>query len=318
MKRLTLIKLCNDPKLAHLYEHIYCYEIEHILGTHGLLSYLDYHYDARTYQGGFIHIPMFLFTKEADKMYDLLRDVNPEFDVGSVADAMAEIAAEQQIRIVADIDKVQAALRELHSEPWQDIETIANIDISSIRRTSQLLEYTYDAPVRDFKTLTVNIALRQNDLIDSSVSYPLFYILAESLSNNLTQLLARKFGYYGSESVFNYNNKGIKHVRKYKVLASRTSKLTTEQSDCRNWILEMLKAGYVRKVADYLQDASYEISLRAPNELAFYEVSDMMVGAQGWRDLGDEEKVRNILRHMQISLSTRNLVHTIGVEDLVG
>lgn len=34
MKRLILIKLCNDSKLAHLYQYLYCYGIGGIFDEH--------------------------------------------------------------------------------------------------------------------------------------------------------------------------------------------------------------------------------------------------------------------------------------------
>lgn len=312
MKRLTLIKHHTNPVTAHIYEHLFCYALERYLIDKQLIFSLDYAYEARTYRSGLIYVTIDLFTEQAEAAGDFVSDVKVSFEESSVSTAIFEIMAEKQIAIDGDYTKLVHELKQLHGSAWQDINRIGTIDMASVRRSfSSADEFEVNAAA--FRTLTVSLSVDQAKANrPRAVVAPVFDIIASVIMNNISDMLAREYGYHGVEAntpLYKASSTAMK--RKFRIHKRCAPSLTTEIDDCRNLIEYFVKHGLIEKIRSYLATASYDVPLRAPDELRLYEESGLVVGAEGWKILADSELIHTIMSSIDITFSHGSKRQTI-------
>jgi hypothetical protein len=302
MKRLTLVKTSNNHNIAHLYEHIFCNQLEKLFIKNRLINYLDYHYDARTYYGGFIHIQILLFTPAAERVIGQLEQCNPSFDEHTTRMAELEIMAEKQARAVGDLKKIVKSLQALHVTPWQHIDEVGVINTQDIRHASRVLRF-YDAPRSDFRLLSCTASLAREPDLTLEVARPLFRITTDTILNNLTLMLTRDYAYFGYDKSWGYTSSSPRNVRKYRVYKQQVVQLVTITESYEDLIQTILKDRLVEKILAYIGDASYEQPFGAPDELELYENSGLLVGGAGWREIATPENIMKILHSVDLTLS---------------
>ncbi len=305
MRQLTLVKINPNHNINHLYEHLFCNELERLFIAKGLINYLDYHYDAKSYYGGFIHIQLLCFTPEAEKMINQVTRLAPSFDTAAVLKAHREIMAEKLSQSTSNIDKVIVMLEEIHRKPWQQIDNFSIYARPDIRLSSTGIAL-YDAPSSHFRTLSCTVSLADTAGLGKEISWPLFYIIAASLLNNVTIMNAREHAYFCHDKTWKFTKKMVDHTSKSKVIKQHSVNLATLQKDYEKLFATMMHDGYVSKLANYLQEASYKRSLAAPDELQFFEASQLLVGAQGWKLAGTPDNIQALLKNITIDVVQAN------------
>lgn len=313
MQRLAIIKTSDNLDLAHVYEHLFCYAIENHFIHHKLISYIDYFYDARTYPNGLVHISLHLYSKDALAHAGHIAHLEPSFDEDTVNIALLEIMAEKQMEVSGDIKELIRLLKELHKSPWLPIDEVGILDVRSSKLSPKAIKL-HSVPTDNFKTMKCEIALSNENLkLPSIYAQPLFNVLAETISNNLTDMLARDYAYFGYETVNLHEESAVSFTRCYRVHQEQIDSLTTEVEDCEAMVATLLSNGLIEKTHAYLTRANFSLPLEAPDALAFYEKSELLVGGQGWRDIATTENIETVLQSMSISLSlgrTRKPVKT--------
>lgn len=301
MKRLTLVKTTNNPNVAHLYEHIFCYALNKFFRNHNLFSYVDYHYDAKTYSEGFIHLNILLFTQESEVLADELGKLELSLDNESISIAIFEIMAEKKIVLYPNFDKLEKLLLQIDAQPWQPIADLAIHSPSSNERTSAVLEKG-DTKTSDFKTMRIVASLKKND--EERYTQALFIILSNALLNNITDTLADRFACFGYAQTVANDDSNIKLTREYRVYAKIARTHTEYISACEDVIASMLEYGVKHKLAQYLQNSSYSVAFNAPDELAIYEDTGLLIGGEGWRQLvSDGKYMKYALDNLEIAMS---------------
>ena len=303
MQRLVIIKTSNNPDLAHVYEHLFCYAIEKYLINHRLISYIDYFYDARTYLDGLIHISLHLYSKDAVAHADHIVRLDPSFDEDTVNIALLEIMAEKQMEVSGDIAELMRLLKELHKSPWLPIDEVGVLDVRSNKLSPRAIKL-HSVPADNFKMMKCEITLSNKEL-KRPLNYvqPLFSVLAEAISNNLTDMLARDYAYFGYDVTDSYDSHAMSYTKYYRVHQEQIDGLSTEAEDCEAMMATLLSNGLIKKTHAYLTRANFSLPLEAPDALAFYEKSGLLVGGQGWRDIATTENIEIVLQSMSISLS---------------
>lgn len=303
MKRLTIVKISDNPDIAHVYEHIFCYALEKYFIHNKLISYIDYFYNARTYHGGFIHITLHLYSKEAMALADRIAQLSPSFDEDDVNVALLEIMAEKQVEMSGDLEGIIALMKKLHKSPWLPIDEIGLLNIRAAQLNPGAIKLC-DVSGDNFRVMKCTMILDADNIgLPFYYAQPLFHVISETISNNITDMLARDYAYFGYDSTSSYADFTASSVRKYRVYRKQIDSLTTEAKDCENVINTLLAHGLVGKASAYLQLATFSVPLAAPDELAFYERSELLVGGRGWRDIATIENIEKVLRSMNISLS---------------
>lgn len=302
MKRLTLVKTCHNIPLAHLYEHLFCYALEQFFLDNRLISYLDYHYDAKTYHGGFLHLVLDAFTPEAEKLLAEVELIKPSFDLNSFNTAVLEIMAEKQITLSLDTEKAVRLLCDLQDEPWKNISEVGIYAAAKIRRSSHAFK-SYDASATDFRTMTCRIELVPGAQRPAEGLIPLAYVIYQAISNSLTDLLARRYAYHGSDIEWKLSESQVVCARKYRVHRRQIKQLTTETKDCEALLWALVQNGFEKKLLAYLQSANYDVLMEAPDELTLYEKSQLLVGGQGWRETATEQNIKDIMANTHLSFT---------------
>jgi hypothetical protein len=135
MQQLILIKQSSSIQLAHLYEHIFCSHIDKFFYKDHLFQHLDYSLTAKTYQGGVVYVGLELYTDDAISLARQIPTLAIKLNQTTISTAASQLLAEKEVPFDnAGYDKVEHALQELHTKPWQNIDDITLIDTKGIRR----------------------------------------------------------------------------------------------------------------------------------------------------------------------------------------
>ncbi|MBL8160262.1 hypothetical protein JNJ66_07460 [Candidatus Saccharibacteria bacterium] len=293
MQRLSIYKNTTTQNTAHLYEHLYCYALDYFFLSHKLYTYVDYHYDAKTYANGLIQLDTFLFTPEAEALALQLTSVLPDFSGDSVSMALIEILAEKQCYAEADEQKVIRVLKQIDKIVWR--HSVANDSIVNQTDGHEDPLILYPAKSNDFTSAECQIVLGDAQTIANDAALPLFYIVATALLNNVTDMLAREYAYFGIERSF---DKGLERpiaTQQFRIHASQASETTEEVADIEVLIEAMKHAGLVRKLAAYLNNATYDMPLMAPDKKQIRKATGMHIDVEEWRKLGTPDTIQWIL-----------------------
>lgn len=304
MKRIVLIKSHANPTIAHVYEHMFCYELERFFLSLSLYTYIDYSYEAITYRSGIIQITIHLFTDDAQKLELLIKGIKVPSNDDSMDVAVLEVMSEKQVSIDGDYEYFKQEVKSLSQGDWYDVNSMSVFESANKRRNFTKVN-EYDAPKSTFKQMTLTASIN-NQLTDSEKEFywPLFYIVAEAITNNITDLLARDYSYHGyAESIFDFSKSEISLKRKYKVHKKQISELTTEAEDCRKLLDLMVKNDFTKKISSYLSNVDYSEPLGGPDFQRFYGESGKYIGAKGWANIATLSNIDEVLSNLDITLA---------------
>ncbi len=123
MKKIVTIKPFKNQFVAHVYEHMVAFSVIHRFREQGLLPYIDYTLDAKTYYKGALLLEVFLYSDQAIAMADTVIDTNVIVSKKTIDTALLQISAEKSLEFIyIDYYLLKKDLRILHNTPWQNVQ----------------------------------------------------------------------------------------------------------------------------------------------------------------------------------------------------
>lgn len=298
MKKLILTKTSGSIQFAHLYEHIFCMEIEQLFARNHLYAYLDYSLDGATYYGGAVVISIDFYTDKAMAMLRKIRELKVNFNEATILIAVMQIIAEKEVRFkVAELPKLKSALKSLDEQAWHDIDDVAVIDTKDIKKRPSvftIIKGTH-APAKELK---VSITLS----LDKSVSrelLPLSRQLAWMIIANLQNTLADKYGLFSEKDYYRDNT--LTNV--FHVAHGRNVDLSYIAQTSQDKITEMQRAKAFHQLLLDLRDTDYyNHSNIAPHPQDTYVDTGIFIGRQGWKRLATDDNYRLLIRNMSLKI----------------
>lgn len=305
MKQLILIKKSESIHLAHLYEHIFCTHITTLFYENHLFQHLDYSLVGKTYHGGVIYIDLELYTKAAISFADQISTLDIRLNKTTMSAAASELLAEVQAPLGgAGYNKVKQALKDLHRQPWQNIDDVALIDTKTIRRKAQPF-YIVEGKSLPSRKLTVGILLDMNFARSHRELLPLFRQFAWFVTGNLQDVLANKYAYYSLIDAYKNTRQMIGLFNTFKVAHVHDTDvdLPDNLETCLKVVSDLQQHDSFNRYMTELRATSYynHPSL-AVNLEKNYEDTLIFIGPKGWQQIAIAENCELLLKHMSIEL----------------
>lgn len=302
MKRITLIKTAAEIQVAHAYEHLYCEAIHALFNESNHFYYLDYSCRGTTYDSGLIHIEIDTYTPKAEHILEKTSGLTLSFSTVDLERVLAQIVAEEKRYVRgSEINKLQKALEAIQDKPWQTLEDLTVLDAQKLRRSRKSLWMT-DQPAR-IKTLHCDLILDASFAQKNRQLVPVFDIVAYITQENLARELTRHFGYYREDNSSTYTSKTAKVSQELAAWTRVISELTNERQITEAFVAHLFDAGIVRRISSFLMQSTYALPFEAPNESGLFEASGILVGTAGWRQIGTEGNIREVLQHTTLQLT---------------
>jgi hypothetical protein len=307
MKQLLLIKHSGSIQLAHLYEHIFCTQVNKFFYDNHLFLRLDYALSGTSYNSGIICIELELYTKAALALANQVPTFNVTIDTASISIATKQLMAEEERPFDnTGHNTIIQALKELHELPWQDIDKMQQLDAKTIRRTPYPF-YVAEGKSLQVSELTANTWLDVRFIQSHRELLPLFHKLAWLLLVNYRHTLADIYGYYSIDDSFVSSQKKVGLSNTFRVIPGRDTRI--ELSDNLKTVLSVVQDlrqhnGLIRYMAELRETSYYNHSDIAPNVEETYEDTLIFIGAEGWRQLATDENCDLLLRNMSIEIQS--------------
>lgn len=317
MQTLTLIKICPEIELAHLYEHIYLRQVVRLFKKRKLLNYFDYAYRGKTYHGGFIWIEIILYSKEAKNAIKDIQFLKLSFDTNNIESSLKEITAEKKVMFSGkDNESAIKYLQQIDTTPWYPIDQFSSFDAHGHRRSRKLMWAT--------NTTAKTRQLRCELLLDNSYAsssrelLPLFRIVASAVLDNLANELAENSSYLmATNSPKQPSESGVKSGMIFRIWQKAEPDWTAILNTCKTGISDMLNAGFISKTQLFLRDDVVGQEQALIDELDIYENSQVLIGKIGWQTIATKDNILSILKHTTIRLTKGHEAKTLKITDLV-
>lgn len=295
MKRLQLIKTSAEVEAAHLYEHLFINSLMKLFRANGLLNYLDFRFDARSYQGGFIFINVLLISKNAQNLTDKIESLEIDVSESAISNAITQITAEKGIKFGGDPRKLIEYLKLLSRQEWVKPAEFGLMDAAQIRRSRRSFWPT-DKKARTAR-VRCSIVLDKKFAKSHRHLLPLFAIVADAVLDNVTMsLLDDLNGYTKFLETAAYDRKFVESVDIY-----------FEQAYF-DW----------RKVVRNCEDTSISICGKLPSILPgwlrnydflpditdVFEKSQILIGEAGWNNIGTSDNINLLIRNSLLRIES--------------
>ncbi len=318
MKKIISIKHVDHVQLGHLYEHIVCMRVAEYFRSHGLFAYVDYFVNAKTYYSGVVLVELHLYTKRALPYVSILETIDIDLDEAAVSGAMLQIMAEKYADVAYyDQDSVIATLQKYHEAPWRIMNDSFSHDTESHVLHTDYFGLSPRSP-RQFLQLRQDIRLeaRDCDMVLETL-LPLFAVVSKALGDSLREDIADSSYCYSYDDVFTHNAKQLRATNYYRIDKRQATSLTHEADIARRLSEIMVQSGWVERLASYLQHASMERPLEAPDEQLILEHTGLVVGVQDWRRMGTFDNIRRILLHTSIDFRLNGTKQTVHLREFL-
>jgi len=306
MKRTILIKIGPNIHVNHLYEHLFCMKMIKDLNDLGLLRYIDYDYDARSYHGGFVWLNITNYSSKTNEIDEYIKSIKVDINEKSITTALNQIAAEKLEIATIDKDYVVSKIKDMNEMAWSDINSFKYFNDKSIKRTSKGF-YLSKIPKSRIRILQVGAEINKNiNKADYYVS--IFDVIANRVVGILAEGIIDKFGYYPVESKTVSSSDTAKiyetlHLVKDPNVPFRLDNIMHE---CIGHSRLVSTNGLLDKIYIFLQNANYEILHSSPDPLAIYENTGLLIGSLGWKNMATKDNIYSVLNSMNIYIKFGN------------
>jgi hypothetical protein len=298
MKRLTLVKTSKSIQLGHLYEHIYYARIVAHFRKNHLYQHLDYSVEGETYDNGILYIGLELYTQEAMAFAEIVFRLDVDFSKDVVSIAATQILAEKEQPLDSSgVEDVLHGLKELQSQPWQNIEDIYTLDTKAIRKTARPF-YIVEGDSLPARKLIVKLTVKPKFILSNRNLLPLFREVAGLIHANLRDNLADQYGYYAPKSSTATKNE-LSTRMVYKVAHDNDDHI----EECLDTVLKVVNEmyshqGFSRYMTELDKASFFD---RLSSESAYKDVS-IIIGPAGWQDITTRQNCELLLQNMIVEL----------------
>ena len=316
MKRLTFIKTIDHIQLGHLYEHIYCANLSKFFRNNGLYAYIDYNIDAKTYYDGYIRLEVELYSTDAVTKKDVIQTLNIDFTQDEVIGGLLQIMAEKYAD-VKHFDEAYAisVLRRYHSAPWEIVDGVGIINVQIDKKSLKGLQLI-DRNRRKFARLKHELTVSASYIdTDRETLLPLFVVLSRAIGNNLRDFIPNNSFCFSYEDDFIILDDIYRDINLYSIDKRQATSLTDELEESKKMLHAMIKSGFVKKLSLYLKHSSTK-SMQSPDDEEISTKTGMIIGPKGWKDIGTEANILDVLRHMTLAFSLGKSEQSINLSDV--
>lgn len=301
MKRIVLIKTTNNPTLGHVYEHLYCQALFVYLSGLGLFYFVDYTLQGTTYENGLIDIGIDLYSPSAEALDDKLTRLPMAIDEKALEIALAQVVAEERHNVWGvKATRLLTLLQHMHDRPWLTLDAVRVIHLPRRQIVGRDL-YLTEPRVRA-QTLHLDLVADVEWLQAHPDLIPLFDIVSHVILENIARELTAEFGYYREDNPSMHTRSSARSSQKLVAWIKYRKQLTNEMRTARAAMQRLLQRGLVEKISDYLGGLRREQPHVAPDELAMFETTRALVGYRGWREIGTEANICDVLEHTTLEL----------------
>lgn len=305
MKETILIKQCPAIQLAHLYEHLFCSEVDKLFYENGLFPYVDYSLSANTHQTGIIYIKLETYTDLAKEFSTNIENIKLSFSDEALSVAASQLIAENEFAYTGSgIDDIKKHLKSLDDIAWQDIDSITSINTKGIKRQSTpfYIDTRHPLPAKKlFLTMAVDERAHENIM----QMLPLLRLVSFLISDTYEAILSDKYGLYSLDGEFKNSNK----LTGYQSVFNVPNGHLIDKKEVLETVIVIieyisLNNGFGRFVEE-LKDISYKSSSKvSPNALHGLTDTGILMGSEGWKELSSMTNIDTILKSLTLTVRT--------------
>lgn len=312
MQPVTFIKLSPFIQAGHLYEHLFCRKLTQTLHSLGYFEFLDYTLEANTYYGGFIHVYMLVRKDIAEEIIDSVTSCKIDTSEEALDICIAQIIAEKQHSVGIHFKTLRAELKKLEAANWQPLNDIKSIDSTKLHTDNRGI-YIEDemAPTR---TLRATIQVSHDFITMHRSLLPLCYVLLMPIAYAVRQELVNSYGYYSTKQESGTDDQGFRIIDTYRADGQFAPKITTEIKTLKQYFAETVRNHLIPRTLTLMHTPSYVTDRHQIDEREIYKSTGILIGAQGWKDITNEQSAQRILEHSHILIRSGKSKHLIKLD----
>lgn len=305
MKYLALAKPVSDSDVAHVYEHMFATSLTYSMRESGLLPYVDYSFDAKTYHKGILWCELMLFSAQAKHYETLIESHKVAIDDDSINAALLQVMAEKR----CDVDSLSKALMrkaliDINARQWVTTENAAIME-GVVKDESPSLRLV--SGKQDFLVLQQDIVIDTMPLRggQSRLLLPLAIVLARIIQATLQEdIPAEAFCYsYGSEWIEVEANLQLRDY--YRVDAREGIKIDDLKQVATKLKTRLLQPDATRRIRT-ITDLENTGPTAAPASQDVLEFAGVFVGREYWREHVDVNLIEVALRCITIDFAAHH------------
>ena len=303
MQETILIKQCPAIQLAHLYEHLFCSEVDKLLYENGLFPYLDYSLSGNTHQTGIIYIKLEAYTGLAKDFTKDIENTKLSISDDALSVAASQLIAENEYAYTGSgIEEVKKYLEALDKLPWQDIESITSIDTKGVKRQGKPFYIDTNHPL-PAKKMLLTLEVDNSTIQHSRKLLPLIRLMCFLISDTYENILSDKYGLYSLDGEF----KNTRKLTEYESIFKIPEGHPIDKEDVLRTISEIIvyisSSGGFKRFSSELTNISHkEASSLSPNALHNLTDTGVLIGSAGWREIASETNIETVVKSLSSSL----------------
>jgi hypothetical protein len=307
MKETILIKQSPAIQLAHLYEHLFCTEVDKLFYGNGLFPYLDYSLSGNTHQTGIIYIKLEAYTELAKNFSKDIENIKLSISDEALSIAASQLIAEKEFAYTGSgIAEVKKHLEALDKQPWQDIDSITSIDAKGTKRQSKpfYIDTKHPLPAKKmFLTVEVDNSIIQ----DSRQLLPLIRLTCFLISDTYETVLSDKFGIYSLDGEFKNTSKFTGYESIFNIPEGHSMNKEEVLETVSKTVDYISSHRGFKRFAAELNNISHKSALSiSPNALFNLTDTEVLIGSAGWRQIATENNIEIIVESLSLSVRTGN------------
>lgn len=303
MEETILIKQSPVIQLAHLYEHLFCSEVDKLFYENNLFPYLDYSLSGNTHQTGIIYIKLEAYTELAKEFSKDIENIQLSISDNALSVAASQLIAENEYAYIGSgIEEVKKQLEALDELPWQDIDSIASIDTKGIKRQVKPFYIDTNHPL-PAKKMSLRLEYDDSSIRDFRQLLPLIRLTSFLISDTYETVLSDKYGLYSLDGEFKNTSK----FTGYESIFNIPEGHSIDKEEALSTVYEIIEyissnGGFTRFAAE-LKDISHKsASSISPNALYNLSETGILIGSAGWRQIASENNIEMIVKSLSLSV----------------
>jgi len=318
MKQYIILKKSPSIQLAHLYEHIFCMQINRILRDKKMYLYSDYNLIGKTYHGGLIYIEYSQYAKNCHiNIKKIISNLKIDFKTNITDIGISQLIAEKESLIWANnYDGVIAELNKLHKESWIDIDNFGIINAKEIRRKSYPLFLAEDK-VPKIQKLSISMLLNEELAKDQQILIPLFRQVGYLILTNLEYSICDTYGGFGIDIIFK-EEKSVKLTDNIRLVSKDLSIDDSLITLTEDLVSSLVNDGAAKRLINNLSSMLYKNG--PDNTVNFehnYEDTLFFIGSKGWKSIANQNNINLLLDNSSIELKLGNKTKDISLLPII-
>ncbi|MBL8160260.1 hypothetical protein JNJ66_07450 [Candidatus Saccharibacteria bacterium] len=299
-KHLVFAKSAPNPELAHVYEHMFAMSLAAELRQEGLLGYLDYLLDAKTYHKGILWFEISLFSDKAMAFAPKILSHRTPLSEDHINMALLQIMAEK-LANVAEVDQegFLAGVAALNEARW-----VSATSEGLIKGFLYQMQEIISLEPRDdngFNVIRQEVAIK-NAADGSDISFPLAIILSKIIHHTLQEDIAMTSCCYSMDDAWQEKNKHLQLVNWYRMDKRQNTKLSSE-GEVTDEVLRLLRTPETaERIINIATSTAHDQGMLA-GQHNMLEYGGIFVGTSYWSRNVTRESIASALDMLSVKFS---------------